>query len=192
MLARASNWLLAAALLAMLAWAWARKASYERGAAFRIACLSILAAVTLSKVFSPQYLVWAVPLLLLLAADVLDKRAFITMTSGIILVSLLTTAVFPYLFFEQGGSRLNYVDFNPYALVPNLHPLPCALLTLRNLAWLGAVAWVARAALAQRVAAVQIEFDLPPYGQARPSANAPVMPVALPIVGQSEPMSSVD
>jgi len=147
-LASASTWLLAAALLAMLLWVWCRKASYERDDAFRIACLSILVAVTLSKVFSPQYLVWAVPLLLLLAADVLDNRAFITLTCGIIFTALLTTAVFPYLFFEQGRSRLDFVDFNPYALVPNLHPLPCALLVLRNLLWMGAVVWVARATLA--------------------------------------------
>jgi hypothetical protein len=138
----------AAALVALGVVAWVRRAPYDRDTSFRFACLATVLTVTFSKVLSPQYLVWLLPLVLLWGANVLSRREFIGLMVATFVVALLSTAVFPYLFF--GGETKPSPDFTvtiPFGLIPNLHPLPVALLVLRNVVLLGIVARMLRGTL---------------------------------------------
>ena len=142
-LASATTWLLALVLMALALWAIAGRKVYDRDLAFRYSCLTILSAVLLSKVFSPQYLVWAVPLALLLAADSLDRVSFLVVACLLCLLTALTTAVFPYLFFAESVPVAGLVHSCPYPLIPALHALPCSLLIARNALFLAVWVWLA-------------------------------------------------
>ena len=55
-------------------WALLRRSRYTRQDAYRIACYVIPGSVILSNVLSPQYFIWAIPLLLLLAIEIFPAR----------------------------------------------------------------------------------------------------------------------
>jgi len=129
----ASNWLVAGALVLPLAWTFCSRRVCDGVAAFRLACLAVLTTVTLSKVLSPQYLIWCLPLALLLAADVLDRREMRISQILLVLIAALTTAVFPLLFSNERS---------PWHLVPELDPLPWCLIILRNSILLGIALWL--------------------------------------------------
>ena len=82
-------------------WAWRRKERYDRACAYRLACASVGVALLWSKVFSTTYLLWAMPLWLLLAAEVLPSRA--TVMVGLLLatsvIAAMTIYVCPHHFF---------------------------------------------------------------------------------------------
>ncbi len=144
----ASTCLVAASLVALGALAWVRRANYDRDMAFRFACLATILTVTFSKVLSPQYLIWCLPLILLWGADTLGRRGFVGLIVAAVVVAALSTAVFPYLFF--GGDTTPSPDVvvnNTYCLVPDLNPLPVALLVLRNVVLLGIVTSMLRCTL---------------------------------------------
>jgi hypothetical protein len=141
----ASTWFVALALAALGGVAWLRRANYGRDASFRFACLAMVLTVTFSKVLSPQYLVWYLPLVLLWGADTLSRREYVGLIIATVVVAGLSTAVFPYLFF--GGvvkPSPDFVTSNQYCLVPDQHPLPVALAVLRNVILLGIVATMLR------------------------------------------------
>lgn len=101
---------------------------------------SVLAAVVVSKVISVQYMLWTLPLLVLLGLDVLDTRRWLGLVASAVLMAALSTAIYPYLFFNEfpwGGTLAR----NPWPLTPELHWLPASVLLLRNALLVGWV-WV--------------------------------------------------
>lgn len=132
-LAAMSTWIGLAALCGLALWAFVRRRDFDRPAAWRMACFGILVTMVTAKVLSVQYLIWAIPLIIWLGAEVLTEREFAGLCGLSTLAALLTTWVFPYHFFDS---------VTPYALTPILHPLACGVLIARNLVLLGVVAWL--------------------------------------------------
>ena len=103
-----------------------------------LGCYVVPAAVILSHVFSPQYLLWAIPLLLLLALEILPAARARPWVLGAVLlvVATLSTWLFPYHYFET---------FTPVALVPAdpsglaASPWAYVVLGVRNFAYLGVI-----------------------------------------------------
>jgi len=127
-------------------WALLRWSRYTRQDAYRIACYVIPGSVILSNVLSPQYFIWAIPLLLLLAVEIFPEGYVrpLVLAALLIAVAVMTTWIFPYNFITQESNP------NPYALVPiNAEPLklppattPAVILGLRNFTYLGVVIWL--------------------------------------------------
>jgi 4-amino-4-deoxy-L-arabinose transferase-like glycosyltransferase len=127
-------------------WALLRWARYTRQDAYRIACYVIPGSVILSNVLSPQYFIWAFPLLLLLALEIFPEGQVrpLVLAGLLIVVAAMTTWVFPYHFVDNLS--------NPYALIPKdvynlklkLPPnAPAAVvLGLRNFIYLAVVIWM--------------------------------------------------
>jgi hypothetical protein len=115
---------------------------YDRCRAYRTMCFAFAGTVILSKVLSPQYFIWAVPLVLLLMLEVLEsRRSFWLTASALVGVVALTTWVFPYHYFN--------FDAMPLGLAPRDSSLSLAgseatfvLLGLRNFTYAGIVAFL--------------------------------------------------
>jgi hypothetical protein len=134
-------------------WTWAavRRSCIGRAEALGLACYAFGACAIFSKVLSPQYFVWSIPLLLLAAVEALpekDKSGWIL--AGLLIVAAgLTTWLFPYHYFCAPLDPK--VVVTPYALIPaspedSLAPSSLAylVLALRNTLYLGVVAWMGR------------------------------------------------
>jgi 4-amino-4-deoxy-L-arabinose transferase-like glycosyltransferase len=121
---------------------------YTRRTAFRYSLYVICGSVILSNVFSPQYLLWALPLMLLLAIELMptQRRSRVVFCVLLIVISAMTTWIFPYNYFRSDRMP----DATSYGLVPNpaLHeydgpsPVAVSVLLLRNLLYLKAVVWL--------------------------------------------------
>lgn len=139
-----SNILLLGFLAGAGIWSFLRWSRFSRQDAYRLTCYVIPTAVILSKVLSPQYLVWAFPPLLLLAVEIFPKGRVSPWILGALLIVVAATTiwVFPYNFIS--------IKSNPHALVPMTqmdHLDPDALtayivLGLRNFLYLGVVLWL--------------------------------------------------
>jgi hypothetical protein len=121
----------------------------DRAETYRLALVTLLAAVVVAKVLSAQYLVWALPLALLLGAELLGRREYLLLVGLLTLIAVLTTAVFPYLFFPEYLGKSGAV-VNPYPLIPDLHWLPCTLLIARNALLVACVVWLGARTIAHR------------------------------------------
>jgi hypothetical protein len=132
-LATLSTWIWLAALCCLGLWAIVRGSKFDRTAGWRLACLNMLVTVVTAKVVSVQYLIWAIPLMLWLGAEVLSEREYVGLCGLSVLMATLTTWLFPYHFFDSD---------TPYALTPILHPVACGVLVVRNVVLLGLVAWL--------------------------------------------------
>jgi hypothetical protein len=127
-------------------WALLRWSRFTRQDAYRIACYVIPGSVILSNVLSPQYFIWAMPLVLLLAVEIFPEGRVRPLILGglLIAVAVMTTWIFPYNFISQESNP------NPHALIPvNALPLklppvtmPAIILGLRNFTYLGVVIWL--------------------------------------------------
>jgi hypothetical protein len=125
------------------AWLWLlfQPSTTKRQEGYRLICFVIIAAVILSKVLSPQYFIWALCMSLLLAADVLTQSSAKpwVLTVLWLIVAGLSTWIFPYHYLSAPGMP-GLVSLNPReAKVFNL--LPSLVLGLRNVLYLGLVAW---------------------------------------------------
>jgi hypothetical protein len=130
-MARASMILLLVSLTAVAVWSIRQGSAFTRRTALHTSSAVILLAVALSKVLSVQYLIWATPLALIIGAQCLNDRQWRWTIGLCIAILLLSTAVFPYLFFDSfyfQGTKFN----NPYPLVPDLHWVPRVVLIVRN------------------------------------------------------------
>ena len=96
-------------------WALLRWSRYTRQDAYRIACYVIPGSVILSNVLSPQYFIWAIPLVLLLAVEIFPEGRVrpLVLAGLLIAVAVTTTWIFPYNFVSSESNP------NPYALIPN-------------------------------------------------------------------------
>ncbi|MBA4020131.1 MAG: hypothetical protein C0483_23465 [Pirellula sp.] len=99
-----SSWLLPAVLLLFgfrALFAPALRETFDRSAAYRWACVTIPTATLLAKVFSVQYLLWAVPMLLLAGTELLPRRGFYALVAGSIVACGLTGLLFPHHYLDQ-------------------------------------------------------------------------------------------
>lgn len=131
----ASGLLTLASFTAAGVWAWRRGERYDRACAYRLACASVGVALLWSKVFSTTYLLWTMPLWLLLAAEVLPSRAtvMLILLLSTCAIAAMTIYVFPHNFFDH-----------PDALghVPPLPTSSMIVLIARNFAYLSLVIWL--------------------------------------------------
>jgi hypothetical protein len=138
-----SEILLLGFLAAMGVWALLRWSRYSRRDAYCFSCYVIPATVILSNVLSPQYFIWAFPLLLLFTAEIVDGGKILPWIIGVLLVSvaLMTTWICPY----------NYActDLNQRGLIPMTlaYPMPPYLTAhvvvgVRNFVYLVAIIWL--------------------------------------------------
>lgn len=74
---------------------------FDRTAAYRWACVTVPVATLLAKVFSVQYLLWAVPLLLLAGAEYFPRRRFRAIAVGSVLSCALTAFIFPHHYMDK-------------------------------------------------------------------------------------------
>ena len=101
---------------------------YDGQTGYRYACFLFPAMLPFGKVLSPQYFVWAIPMILLLGAEVTaSRRTFAILCALVIAMAVLTTAVYPLGF---GALRA-------------LRPDAWLVLTARNALLAGVIAWLA-------------------------------------------------
>ncbi|KAI9002056.1 hypothetical protein DFJ74DRAFT_696455 [Hyaloraphidium curvatum] len=134
-------------LLLLLRMILFRRTSFPSQRAYRTSLLAVLLAGTLSKVLSPQYLVWLLPLLALAGAESLPTAAHLALFSLLgTAAALLTTWVFPYHFVAGGtgmppwdGRRVLIRADGPEGEVDGWVAL---VMAARNAGLLGMVVWV--------------------------------------------------
>ena len=127
----------------LIVWAARRgRGGFGRIESYRAALLAIVGTVILSKVLSPQFMVWALPLLLLLVAEIsaTDREwsaLAVAGAAGVVVIAACTTWVFPYHYFPDGSAT----SLVPAQLGVGLPDPPWELLVvaLRNLGYLGLV-----------------------------------------------------
>ena len=137
-------------LNALLSWK-----RFNRQTAYQSVCLAIIGAVILANVFSPQYLIWAIGLVILLAVDALPDRMADRwiMLGSLILVVAATTWVFPYHYFIDNYSTTYAKDGSPtfvYQGVYDPSPITWLTLTVRNVSYLAMVVWLGVAMFKQQ------------------------------------------
>jgi hypothetical protein len=118
-------------------WCLVQGRRFDREQAWHCAVMVVLGSVALSPVLSPQYFVWALPLALLVAADVLPAEGRVLMDFAIsaIIIAALTMLIFPCTYF---------------GLVDKLQPdedrrliqLGRAFVALRDIAYIALVIWL--------------------------------------------------
>jgi hypothetical protein len=99
--------------------------------------LFLMLFVATNKVFSPQYLLWLLPLAALVPFEGRGRRAFL---AGFLLVCVLSTVLMPFLFLTD------LIEPAPAGAAPAFHPPPTRfviVLLARNLTFLGLTAAVA-------------------------------------------------
>jgi 4-amino-4-deoxy-L-arabinose transferase-like glycosyltransferase len=138
-------------LLALL-----RGQTFDRQSACRFGLVALVASVILSNVLSPQYFVWALPIVILLSVETLSEAnlLFAFLATLIICIAAATTWLFPYHYFG-GDSSPGLIPMRPSdgglvlirgVLSPSgparISLLPAAVLALRNLLYLTAALWL--------------------------------------------------
>lgn len=118
-----SSWLLPAVLLGFGFRALAAPLlgeKFDRTAAYRWACVTVPVATLLAKVFSVQYLLWAVPFLLLAGVEYFKRPWFRAFAVGAVLSCALTAFVFPHHYLNKMYAW-PYSEQNPppFALIEN-------------------------------------------------------------------------
>jgi hypothetical protein len=135
-------------LLAFLAgtgiWALLRWSRFSRQDAYRLTCYVIPASVILSNVLSPQYFIWALPLLLLMAVEIFPTGRVSPWILGALLfvVVATTTWIYPYHYLSTGLNPHNLVTL---PLMDHLDPAALTAYTVlgvRNFTYLGVVLWL--------------------------------------------------
>jgi hypothetical protein len=162
---------------------------FNRQSAYRFSLLTMAAAVILSNVLSPQYFVWALPIIVLLAIEALPEAnpRFALAFVLIIGTAVATTWLFPYHYFStdahpagliptrlaDGG--LSVVGGAISATVPaRISPIATIVLTVRNLAYLALAIWLGIATLPARRPRLASSSTLEPAS--RKSVAAPLSP----------------
>lgn len=128
-LSKVATVLLLGVLGCAAAWSVFRRGGFDRALGDRLAWWCVLAAVTLSKVLSPQYFIFVTPLLVVLVVELATRQTLKAALAGVVVIDALTTAIFPYCWFAvdpQTG-----ID-NGRGLIPNLNLLGCLLVIARD------------------------------------------------------------
>ena len=118
-----------------------RFAQYDDFEAYRVACLAVAASVAVSRVFSPQYLIWALPLLILLSTEVCrTPRSWWTAAAAVVLIAGLTAWVFPHRYFNFRATPLG---LEPMPVASSRITTAFVVLGIRNAFYLALVATLA-------------------------------------------------
>jgi hypothetical protein len=120
-----------------------RRHHYDRRFAYRVGFFAVVGAVILSKVLSPQYLIWALPLGIVLTVEKFspDRRGYLA-AGLLVMIASLTTWVFPYHYFGFGVSAVGLEVPDPSALL-SPSAVSLAALGVRNLLYLVCVILIA-------------------------------------------------
>ena len=118
-------------------WCLVQGRRFDRQQAWRCAVMVVLGSVALSPVLSPQYFVWALPLALLVGAELLPAggRAWPGFAAGVVVIAVLTTLIFPCAYFGL-VNKLQPDEDRRLILVAG------ALVALRDAAYLALVVWL--------------------------------------------------
>jgi hypothetical protein len=137
-----SNVLLLLFLASIWFWLFFRPSELQRSNGYRAVCFTVVGSVILSKVLSPQYFIWALPMSLLLAAELFppSRTKPWILTVLWVLVAVLSTWLFPYHYFSKPDAP-GLVSSNPLE-AKTLYLLPCIVLAVRNLIYLAMVVWL--------------------------------------------------
>ncbi len=123
-----SNVLMYGFLAGTWLWAFFRRTNYRGVDAYRLVCYVLAGAVIFSKVLSPQYFLWALPLILLLAVDILPSGSLKSWVFSALVIGVagLTTWLFPYHYANLPGhpGLLPINSPDPSVLLP----APCIVL----------------------------------------------------------------
>ena len=103
-----------------------------------------------SKVLSPQYFLWTLPMSLLFAVETFPKKSVApwVLAAAWLVIAALTTWIFPYHYLSEPGT-VGLLSNNPLE-AKVLNPLPWMLLGMRNLLYLGMVIWLGFTLLRRR------------------------------------------
>ncbi len=136
--ANSSTMIVLVMILAPAIWLTITRRTMDRTAGYRWGLWTLAAATLASKVLSPQFMVWLLPMLLLLGVELLPRRQFVALGALLLLAATLTTAVFPYLYLPvvKGLSQPSI------AALTQLDWLPVTLLAARNGLLLMIVGWL--------------------------------------------------
>ncbi|MGC3970722.1 MAG: hypothetical protein QM775_26330 [Pirellulales bacterium] len=122
---KVSSWLLPAVLLTFglrALFAPLLRERFDRAAAYRWVCVTVPVATLLAKVFSVQYLLWALPMLLLAAAEFLRQPGFRLIVGGSVVSCALTAFVFPHHYLNNMYAWPYSADNPPpFSLIENNH-----------------------------------------------------------------------
>jgi hypothetical protein len=145
-LAAISTAILVAMYLSLAAWAWLSRYSLDRLTGLHIGCLAIVATAIAAKVLSPQYLIWALPLCLLLGMQFPRGKQFMLLVAVVLLTALLTTWIFPLHFFQRrtpvtGELRNHVALLQGLGSVRDFNSTAAVVLGIRNLLLLALLAW---------------------------------------------------
>lgn len=127
--AKLAAWGMVGVFVTMTMWALALRGRFGIERAYLQALLLLPGLLVVSKVFSPQYLLWVLPLLMLGAIELTgdrNRRRPLAVAVSCVILAGLTTAFYPL------GRR--YVD--------PLNGWIMALLAVRNVIYVGVVAWL--------------------------------------------------
>ncbi|HTQ38200.1 MAG TPA: hypothetical protein VMJ32_04195 [Pirellulales bacterium] len=145
---------LAVFLFGLCLWVFFQPTQCSRVAGYRAACLALVGCVILSKVLSPQYFVWAMPMALLLTVEVIPKQRAASWGLALWLLTIvaLTTWIFPYHY----AADPDHPEL--IALLPpgpgdaaHLQLLPCLILGIRNILYFALVVWLLASLVRQSV-----------------------------------------
>jgi hypothetical protein len=144
---------------------------YDRVASYRMACVVIPVATLLAKVFSVQYLLWAVPLMLLGCAELFSRRGFLAAAVLAVVACGFTAYLYPYHYLDFMNRRdgrpnliategIEFANEPPKDLPPGTPlgllstGLPRTVLILRNVIFGGLCAALYIAAMKREKSAV--------------------------------------
>jgi hypothetical protein len=113
---------------------------------YRLSCWVIATAVIVSNVLSPQYLVWALPVMVLLALEILPSSptARWALAAALVVLAAATTWLFPYNYFVGATDHPSPHGIVPLPLNGALAPSAVGYVVLgaRNVLYLLVVGWL--------------------------------------------------
>ncbi len=136
-----SNVLLFGFLAGTWLWVFFRRGNYTRRDGYRWAAFTMAAAIVFSKVLSPQYFIWVLPLALLVAIDVFptSHKSFWILAVLLVAISGLTTWIFPYNFVRMPSAPNGLL---PLYVGEGISTVGACVVGLRNFVYLATMTWI--------------------------------------------------
>jgi hypothetical protein len=123
-------------------WALWQGRRFDRVRAFQAGCLGLCMLPILARVFSTQYLIWILPLVLLLGVELLSRLQYSMLMLAVLAIAAMTTWVFPYNFYSHNPMAPEEL-INTNGLIPALSRPACWMLIARNALYLSMIAYLA-------------------------------------------------